>query len=95
MPKEKKSPVWRYFRVDPSDPTNSFCTVPGCSSKVSRGKKGTAPSKLNTSSLVNHLKTKHSNSNQYKEYLEAKSTIAEEEKEKENRRIEDDSEMES
>ena len=59
MPKVKKSPIWKYFRVEPTDPSKSYCTVPGCSATVSRGEKGTPASKLNTSSLVDQLKNKH------------------------------------
>ena len=92
MPKVKKSPIWKYFRVEPTDPSKSYCTVPGCSATVSRGGKGTPASKLNTSSLVDHLKNKHGST--YKEYLDSKKAILEDEQEKE-KRIEEESEMET
>ena len=92
MPKAKKSPIWRYFRTEPTDPSKSHCTVPGCSATVSRGKKGTPASKLNTSSLVDHLKNKHGSA--YAEYLDSKKAILEDEQEKE-KRIEEESERET
>ena len=51
---KKKLPIWKYFNVGKD---TKFAIFKACSQKVSRG--GQTTNTLNTTNLVNHLKTKH------------------------------------
>ena len=58
-----KSPIWNYFEEERNDPTTVLCKVPGCKSKVSRGKSGSSKSNLSNGPMTMHLKIHHSKEN--------------------------------
>ena len=55
----KKSALWDYFEEENDDPTNVVCKIGVCGKKISRGKAGTARSRLSNSGMRSHLKTSH------------------------------------
>ena len=53
----KRSPIWRLFDEGDVDPSTVYCKI--CNKSVSRGKTGTAPSKMSSSAMRLHLKGAH------------------------------------
>ena len=53
----KRSPIWRLFDEDNIDPSTVYCKI--CNKSVSRGKTGTAPSKMSSTPMRVHLKGAH------------------------------------
>ena len=56
---QKSSALWVYFEEENDDPNNVVCKIGDCGKKISRGKAGTARSRLSNSRMRSHLKTSH------------------------------------
>ena len=55
----RKSPIWDFFEEDKSDPTDVLCMIPGCKTRVSRGKTGTTKANLSNAPMTSHLRIYH------------------------------------
>ena len=87
----KKSPIWDFFEEEKNDPTTALCQVPGCKTKVSRGKSGSSKSNMSNAPMTNHLKIHHPK--QHTEYLRKKADLANATSEK-RKDMEEENEME-
>ena len=56
---KKTSALWDYFEEENDYQNNVVCKIGVCGKKISRGKAGTARSRLSNSGMRSHLKTSH------------------------------------
>ena len=80
---KKRSSLWKYFDEKVDDPTTVVCKIGDCRKEISRGKPGTARSRLSNTGMRSHLKTCHNK--QWQEFLSSEkdqeeAKVAEEEK---------------
>ena len=64
---KKQSSLWNYFVEDVNDYTNAVCKIGDCNKIISRGKTGTARSRLSNTGMRSHIKTSHSK--EWQEFL--------------------------
>ena len=64
---KKVSSLWNYFDEDVNDHTNVVCKIADCGKTISRGKAGSARSRLSNTGMRSHLKTCHAR--EWQEFL--------------------------
>ena len=88
----KVSPIWEYFVEDAKDPSIVLCQVVGCRKPtVSRGKTGTARSRMTNTSMTSHLANHHPT--KFSEFKASKNKVAAEKRKHEEEVDDDDLEL--